>query len=202
MSVGVALVIIFVLYLIDKHNQWRRAALITAVAVVLGILGLGSWFGWIKYQDWKAAKDRGRIEAEQAKRDAQACADWESKHPLGSPIDVLHGKWDDGTPMPKEGVTVGTPQGCSGALEDAYNLKLANSQKHSSGSVDCFDKKSGQKTKDFYAEFGGVTTSCGQNYIQKPAGLCKEIAALSDKSHSPDCVSRTVIDLSAGLVSK
>jgi hypothetical protein len=215
------------------------SAFIAAGVVALGVLVFAVWFGWVKYQGWKSAKNRERVEAEEAKRDApmknciaaklpakpdvfdqasaeeecskvvsssgetlaQACADWESKHPLGSPVDVLHGKWDDGTPMPKEGVTLGTPQGCSGPLEDAYNLKL-DSQKHSLRGVDCFDKTSGKKTKDFFAEVGGVTTTCGPNFIQKPAGLCKELAALSDKSHAPDCASGTIIDLSAGMVSK
>jgi hypothetical protein len=239
MSIGVALVIIFVLYLIDKHNQWRRAAHVTGGVVVLAVVVLGGWLGWNKYQDWKADKDRQRVEAEQAKQDApmknciasklpakhdvfdevsaeeeckkivdpssektlaQVCAEWEAKHPLGSPIDVLHGKWDDGTLMPKEGVTLGSPQGCSGPLEDAYNSKMA--VKRVSSSIECFDKKTGKKEKDFAAQFGGVTTSCGPNFIQRPAGQCTKITAPSDPSHEANCTSDSVIDLSAGLVPK
>jgi hypothetical protein len=52
------------------------------------------------------------------------CKNWEAKHPIGSPVDRLHGQWDDGEKMPPEGVIVGVPEGCEGPLETAYEEKV------------------------------------------------------------------------------
>ena len=51
------------------------------------------------------------------------CVEWEKKHPVGSPIDYLTGTWDDGTPIPT-GSTAGSPEGCTGPLEDSYRKTL------------------------------------------------------------------------------
>jgi len=54
---SIALVLIFVLYLIDKHNVWRGAAKVVAGLIVLGLIAIGGVYGWYRYQEWKAAKE-------------------------------------------------------------------------------------------------------------------------------------------------
>jgi hypothetical protein len=56
MTLGLALVLIFILYLIDKHSRWRDAAKIVAGLVALSILGVGGFYGWTKYGEYQTAK--------------------------------------------------------------------------------------------------------------------------------------------------
>jgi uncharacterized membrane protein YsdA (DUF1294 family) len=56
MSIGIAAVIIFVLYLIDKHGQWRQTAKIAGALVVLALVGWGALLGYDKYDVWHRAK--------------------------------------------------------------------------------------------------------------------------------------------------
>ncbi|MGD0180469.1 MAG: hypothetical protein ABR880_21250 [Candidatus Sulfotelmatobacter sp.] len=56
MSLGIAAVIIFVLYLIDKHGRWRQTAKITTALIVLVLLGWGGLLGYDKYDSWRRAK--------------------------------------------------------------------------------------------------------------------------------------------------
>jgi len=56
MSLGIAAVIIFVLYLIDKHGRWLQTAKITAALVVLVLLGWVGLLGYGKYGSWRRAK--------------------------------------------------------------------------------------------------------------------------------------------------
>jgi uncharacterized membrane protein YsdA (DUF1294 family) len=56
MSIGIAAVIIFILYLIDKHGRWRQAAKIAAGLVVLALLGWVGMLGYDKYDSWRHAK--------------------------------------------------------------------------------------------------------------------------------------------------
>jgi hypothetical protein len=77
---------------------------------------------WIDPQ-WKVVSATPAAKESQ-KTLARTCKEWEQKHPLGSPIDRLYGKWDDGTEMPTEGVTLGSPEGCQGSLETDYNQRL------------------------------------------------------------------------------
>ena len=60
---------------------------------------------------------------EREARQKAVCKEWEDKHPVGSPIDVLHGYSDDGLTN-LEGARFGAPVGCAGPLEDAYKKKL------------------------------------------------------------------------------
>jgi len=55
-ALSIALVVIFVLYLIDKHNAWKGAAKIAGVLVALGALVVLGIYGWGKYEDWRAKK--------------------------------------------------------------------------------------------------------------------------------------------------
>lgn len=52
-SLGVALLLIFILHLIDKHNRWRQALKLTVGMVVLGILGVSGFLGWQKYEAYR-----------------------------------------------------------------------------------------------------------------------------------------------------
>lgn len=56
MTLGLALILIFILYLIDKHSRWREAAKVVAGLVILSILGLGGFYGWPKYDEYRTEK--------------------------------------------------------------------------------------------------------------------------------------------------
>jgi hypothetical protein len=56
MTLGLALILIFVLYLIDKHSRWREAAKIVTGLVILCLVGLGGFYGWTKYDEYRTAK--------------------------------------------------------------------------------------------------------------------------------------------------
>lgn len=56
MTLGIALVIIFVLWLIDKHDKWKQArtfAIWTSVVILFGCLGI---YGYIEWGDYQAHK--------------------------------------------------------------------------------------------------------------------------------------------------
>jgi len=135
-TLGIFLLLIFVLYLIDKHNRWRQALKLVIGLVVLCIVAGGGFFGWVRYEAWQTARQEAQREAENAKQEAQkkaalekVCKDWEDKHPIGSPVDALHGNFPDGTKIP-EGLFIGTPEGCQGPLEIAYSEKLPKPVEH------------------------------------------------------------------------
>lgn len=68
MTVGIALVLIFVLYLIDKHSRWWQAFKLTVGMVVLGIVGIGGFFGC---QQYRANREKKQEQAELAARQAK-----------------------------------------------------------------------------------------------------------------------------------
>src|SRR3984957_558702 len=117
MALGIALLLIFILYLIDKHNRWWQAIKITVALIMLAILGIGGLFGWQKYESWQAEKQEAQHEAEEAKQVAQkqaelakTCKDWENKHPVkGGEV------WED---------IADPPSGCEGQLETAYAERI------------------------------------------------------------------------------
>jgi hypothetical protein len=130
MTLGIALILIFVLYLIDKHNRWRQAFKITVGLVILGILGVGGIFGWQKYETWQEGKREALGVAEEAKQIAQkqaelakTCKSWEEKHPVGSALDKIYPK-HDGTRKP-DAFVLDAPQGCEGPLETDYSNSVA-----------------------------------------------------------------------------
>ncbi|MGB8064202.1 MAG: hypothetical protein WCF26_20105 [Candidatus Sulfotelmatobacter sp.] len=55
---SIALVLIFVMYLLDKRNAWKGAAKIAAALVGIAVIGVAGIYGWGKYEDWKAGKNR------------------------------------------------------------------------------------------------------------------------------------------------
>src|SRR6266478_3413131 len=56
MTLGIALLLIFILYLIDKHNRWRQLVKFIIWLVIISVVGLGGFFGWAKYEDYKTSK--------------------------------------------------------------------------------------------------------------------------------------------------
>ncbi len=60
MTIGTALVIIAILYLIDKHNLWKRAAALCVIALAVALVGFAGYYGWQKLQERKA---RAKAEA-------------------------------------------------------------------------------------------------------------------------------------------
>lgn len=68
MTLGAFLLVIFILWLIDKHNLWRKAAKISAVLFVLAILvALGIWIHQVRAEKRDEAEQRA---AQQALEDA------------------------------------------------------------------------------------------------------------------------------------
>ncbi len=56
MTIGVAIVVVAVMYFIDKHNLWRRAAMCLGVTAAAVLLGLGGFWGWKTHRDTRDAK--------------------------------------------------------------------------------------------------------------------------------------------------
>jgi uncharacterized membrane protein YsdA (DUF1294 family) len=55
---SIALVLIFVLYLIDKHNAWKDAAKTAAGFLALILLSAAGVYGWSRYDEWRKEKKR------------------------------------------------------------------------------------------------------------------------------------------------
>ena len=53
MTIGTALVIIAVLFLIDKYQLWKKAAIICAIATAVTLLSVAGYYGWAKWQQMK-----------------------------------------------------------------------------------------------------------------------------------------------------
>jgi hypothetical protein len=57
LPLSIALVLIFVLYLIDKHDAWRGATKIVGAFVALAVVFAAGIYGWGKYEDRRIAKE-------------------------------------------------------------------------------------------------------------------------------------------------
>jgi hypothetical protein len=65
MTIGTALVIIAILYLIDKHNLWKKAVAVCLVALAITLLGFAGYYGWQKWQQRKVqAKAEKELESQ------------------------------------------------------------------------------------------------------------------------------------------
>jgi hypothetical protein len=131
-TLGIALLLIFILYLIDKHNRWRIAAKLTAGLIVLCVLAIAAFFGREKYEARQEARREAEYEAEQAKQATQKqaeldkeCRNWEDEHPIGSPPDKLY--TEQGGLIEKltnkHYWVLNPPQGCDGPLERDYTSR-------------------------------------------------------------------------------
>lgn len=53
-TIGTAVVVVFVLYLIDKHKLWRQSAQVIVALVVLTAVAAGGYFSWHAWQNHRA----------------------------------------------------------------------------------------------------------------------------------------------------
>src|SRR5580693_10764626 len=56
MTIGVAIVVVAVMYFIDKHNQWRRCGICLVIVAVVALLMQGGFWGWTTYRDARDKK--------------------------------------------------------------------------------------------------------------------------------------------------
>jgi hypothetical protein len=66
MTIGIAIVIAMVLYLIDRNKVWRQTAKIAAALILLAVLGVAGIFGWQKFSDWRMARKEAANQREAA----------------------------------------------------------------------------------------------------------------------------------------
>jgi hypothetical protein len=55
MTLGIAAIVIFVLYLIDKHSRWKQAFKFLCWAAGLAVVGFGLFYAYGSYSDYRAA---------------------------------------------------------------------------------------------------------------------------------------------------
>ena len=90
------------------------------------------------------------------------CKEWETTHPLGSPLYVEYLKPDGTLEEHSTGksdveFTLDPPTGCEGPLETDYNNRTAAPQ--AAAPVDCYDEN-GNLLPNLSPEFNGYITSC------------------------------------------
>ena len=56
MTIGIAIVIAMVLYLIDRNKVWKQAAKIVGALILLAVLDVAGIFGWVKYDSWQTER--------------------------------------------------------------------------------------------------------------------------------------------------
>lgn len=57
MTIGTALVIIAILYFIDKHHLWKRAALVCLIVLIAALMGFSGYYGWQRMRESRAANE-------------------------------------------------------------------------------------------------------------------------------------------------
>jgi hypothetical protein len=72
MPIAIALVLIFVLYLIDKHKLWRKALKLFIGLVVLSVVGIGGFIGWEQYRTYRDERRQETEAAAEQVREEQA----------------------------------------------------------------------------------------------------------------------------------
>ena len=111
MNLGTAAVIIFVLYLIDKHGVWKVAAKIAGVLVVVAILGAGGFYLKERYEAAKpkpAAIDydaTARANGEIGDSDNPFNECWTKPDAKGLQLDQYQMRLPDGKPISHENLT-------------------------------------------------------------------------------------------------
>jgi hypothetical protein len=78
---SIALVLIFVMWLIDKHNVWKQTGKIALIMVAVLLIAGASFYGWTKYRDRRAEK-AALIEKEKHEAAVKDC------------LSRIHGKTD------------------------------------------------------------------------------------------------------------
>ena len=80
MTLGVAILLATILYLIDKNKVWKQAAKVTLVLVIVGVLGVAGLYGWSKFSDWRQQKKEQAEAAAQAAEEAKALEAQHAEH--------------------------------------------------------------------------------------------------------------------------
>ena len=88
-----------------RQHLWTKIGMGLAGLCALGVLGGGAYYAWTRYVAWR-----------EVGKQTSTCREWESKHPIGSPLDVS-------VVNPGVQVVWDPPPGCSGPLEDAYSKR-------------------------------------------------------------------------------
>jgi hypothetical protein len=73
-----ALILIYVLHLIDKHNRWKIAVKITAYVVATAAILIGGFIGWSAYEAHKEDQRRAQakaVEDAEHKKAVEACVE-------------------------------------------------------------------------------------------------------------------------------
>jgi len=172
MTIGTALVVIAVLYLIDKYNLWRKAAV--ATAILAGVLGAGllTWIGYDKWQRAKASQEQ-RIDGKKY-TESQAptpnigfdkyATPWEPHA-----VDSREGRYtlDDIAACPPSGYVYVEKIGCNASPKTLPKDYFSNSGVNTKFA--CYDPTTGKLTPDFFERFGGKMTECpkGKSLVTK-----------------------------------
>jgi hypothetical protein len=66
-TLAFSLVLIFILFLVDKHNLWRQALKLSvrlvASVIILALLAWGGIIGWGRYSEWQERRNEQKREA-------------------------------------------------------------------------------------------------------------------------------------------
>lgn len=151
---SIALVVIAVLFLIDKNRVWKQSAKVALIIVALGVLGFGGFYAWRKYRNWKEEK---------AEAAAQAAHD--------AAVKACIAKYENSSAEVVDGINGGFGQRLlkltwqDRCEEDPYWIVVPPS-------YDCFDRKTGKLAQKLET----VPTGCGPDEFQKPKGKCKQLS--------------------------
>jgi len=63
-ALSIAIVLIFIMWLVDKHAAWKTVGKLALIALGIAALGLGSFYGWTTYQERKREAAERRKHAE------------------------------------------------------------------------------------------------------------------------------------------
>jgi hypothetical protein len=66
-TIGTALVIIAILYLIDKYHLWKKTAVACLVVLAVAVVGFTGYYGWQKLQEHRAEKAEQEKESKAGK---------------------------------------------------------------------------------------------------------------------------------------
>ena len=170
MTIGTALVIIAVLYFIDKHNLWKKASIVAAILAIIFGAGL---LVRNKYDKWQTARAE---QAEQKEIEKQWQPVKESE-----PQNSEHGPWekyakaqssttqqgrytvDDIAACPPNGYKFVDNVGCNDSPKtlprDYFNNSDVNTK------FACYNTETGKLTPDFFEQFGGKMRECAKEQV-------------------------------------
>jgi hypothetical protein len=121
-TLGIALIIIFVLYLIDKHNRWRQTLkVVVALAVTAGLL-YGSIYAYDRYATWRIAHCIAKSTPAgnpTAAAEIETACDHDPSKPLvlGTPVPTQTDEYS--TPIPADAVIDKYPIARSVSVEES-----------------------------------------------------------------------------------